>query len=184
MKKILFVAVAGLLMAACNNVAQFKAPIEALTTQWDSTTTVVTNFATLLTQEVQNAQSMATGLPVSEDAMKKLDDATKTRLAELEKAFQQESQGLSSIKSELDGFVQSWGEKTQLLNGLKEGLASKKLGKETATTISDLQAAVTEAGSKVGAWTEQLNATKAKLEEIAMQHAKAMGGGSSSLIGG
>ena len=184
MKKILFVAVAGLLLAACNNVNQFKAPIETLATQWDSTTTVVTNFATLLTQEIQNAQSMASGLPVSEDAMKKLSETTKTRLTELEASFQQESLGLSAIKTELDGFVQGWGEKTQLLTNLKEGLANKKLGKETATTISDLQAAVTDAGTQVTTLTERLNAAKAKLQGIAMEHAKALGGTSSSLMGG
>ncbi|MBK7408997.1 MAG: hypothetical protein IPL49_09715 [Saprospirales bacterium] len=178
MKKILLAAVAGMLLVACNNVKQFQAPIEALSTQWDAATTGVTDFATMLTQEIANSQTMASGLQVSEDVLKKLDDASKTKLSELESMFQQESQQMATINDELNGFVASWGEKTQKLTELKDGLANGKLGKETQAVITELQTAATEATTQVGTWTERMTQSKAKLAEIAKQHANALAGNS------
>jgi len=184
MKKVLFVAVAGLLLAACNNVEQFRAPIESLTTQWDSTTNVVTNFATLLDQEIANAQAQAAGFTLSEDMMKKLKEEQKARLAELGSQYQQESQGLNAIKSDLEAFVQSWTEKSNTLTSLKDGLANKKLDENVEATISELQTAVSDAGTQVASWTERLNTVKTKLQDLAKQQGQALGTTSSSLIGG
>lgn len=170
MKKILLAAVAGLLLVACNNTAKFEAPIESLSAKWDSTQTVVAGFAGMLTQEIANVQSMATGMVVTEEAKAKLDDAGKAKLAELESGWQAESQGLTALNDEVNAFVASWGEKTQKLTGLKDGLAAAKLGKETDATITELETAVTEAGTQVTAWTDKMNAAKAKLAEIAKQH--------------
>ena len=170
MKKILLAAVAGLILVACNNTAKFKAPTESLATQWDSTTTVVANFATMLGQEIANVQAMTSGMMVTEEAKAKLDEAGKAKLAELESGWATESAGLNAANDEVNAFVTSWGEKTQKLNALKEGLAAGKLDKETDATIAELTTAVTDAGTSVAAWTEKLNAAKTKLAEIAKQH--------------
>lgn len=170
MKKILLAAVAGLILVACNNTAKFKAPIESLATQWDSTTTVVANFATMLTQEIANVQAMASGMTVTDEAKAKLDDAGKAKLAEIETGWAAESAGLNAANEEVTAFVTAWGEKAQKLNALKEGLAAGKLGKETDATIAELTTAVTDAGTSVAAWTEKVNAAKAKLAELAKQH--------------
>lgn len=172
MKKILFAAVAGLLLVACNNTEKFKAPIESLSTNWDSTTTVVAGFATMLTQEIANIQNYASGMVVTEEAKAKLDDAGKAKLAELESGFTAESQAVTALNDEVNAFVTTWGEKAQKLTGLKDGLAAAKLPKDAQASIDELNTAITDAGTQVTAWTDKLNAAKAKIGEIVKQHAE------------
>jgi len=184
MKKILLAAVAGLLLVACNNTAKFEAPINSLSTKWDSTTTVVADFATMLTQEIANAQTMASGMVVDEKVKAKLDEAGKAKLAELESGFQAESQALTALNDEVNAFVTGWGEKAQKLTTLKEGLAAAKLGKDTQANITELETAVTDAGSMVATWTEKLNAAKTRLTDIAKQHGDMFATVSSMTTGG
>ena len=169
MKKMLLAAVAGLLLVACNNVKKYEVPIQTLASQWDSTQTVVGNFAALLNQEIQNAQNMQAGMQLPEDATKKMKEEAMGKLQELQASFQSQANVLAEINNEVAAFVASWDEKGQSLTALKDGLAAGKLDKEVDTTISDLQTVVSDAGAKVASWTEKLNAAKAAMNDLAVQ---------------
>lgn len=169
MKKILFAAAFGLLLVACNSVEKYVAPIEALSTQWDSTANVVTGFATNLSQEIANAQNMAAGMQVGEDVSAKMKPEDLTKLQELQASFQAQSNVLNEINSEVGAFVATWTEKATALTGLKDGLAAGKLGEDVDATISDLQSVVADAGTKVADWTGKLDGAKAAMQSVAMQ---------------
>jgi chromosome segregation ATPase len=169
MKKILFAALAGLFLVACNSVAKYETPIQSLSTQWDSTATVVGNFAALVGQEIQNAQNMQAGMQLPEDVTKKMKEEQLGKMQELQASFQAQSNVLTEINNEVNAFVATWDEKGQSLTGLKDGLAAGKLNKDVDATISELQTVVSDAGSKVAAWTEKLNAAKEQMQALAMQ---------------
>lgn len=169
MKKIIFAAAVGVLLIACNNVKKFEAPINTLAAQWDSTQTVVAGFASLLNQEIANAQNMAAGMQVAPEVSAKMKPEDMTKLQELQAAFQGQSNSLNELNNEVSAFVATWGEKAQALNSLKEGLAAGKLPEGVDATISELQTLVGDAGTKVAEWTGKVDTAKAAMQDAAKQ---------------
>lgn len=171
MKKIIFAAAAGLFLIACNNVKKYEAPVNALVSQWDSTQTVVTGFASMLSQEVANATNAIAGMQVAEDVSSKMKPEDLTKLQELQAAATGQSNILNELTNQVNAFVATWGEKAQVLTSLKEGLASGKMPEGVDGLITELQTLVGDAGKNVADWTGKAEGAKAAIQDAAKQGA-------------
>ncbi len=161
MKKVLtFVAIA-FLFGACNSVAKFKPQIEELSKTWDSTTSQVTEFATMLKTEQSSWANAASAMTVAPEAMAKWDATAKAKYAEIQAAANGSSTGIAGIAAELDGFLSSWTEKSNTMKALNDGLAAGKIEGDVPAQIADLTAANTDAASKLEGWKTKFNEVKA-----------------------
>jgi len=180
MRKILFAAVAVISLLACNNTKKYEAPIEALSTQWDQTTAKVADFATMIAQEMANAEIMTGGVqPVADIVTDDSDEITR-EMAELGGLLLEEKAKIKAVNVEVNDFVKVWSERTESLTGLKDGLAGGNLGAETETTIAELQTAIADAGLKMADWTERLSAAKKKMTNTAKERGRVLGVGVSA----
>ena len=175
MKKVLFAALAGVLLLACNNAGKYKDSINALSEQWNAATTTVSNFANLLSQEIGNIEPMTAAVEPPVDKKGKVDEAKKAELDKISAAMGAEKQALGALSAEVNTFVAAWGEKAKKLEDLKAGLEKGKLGEGTEAIISELQAAAGEASTQVGTWTEKMNAAKQNIMGLAKQQGEVLG---------
>ncbi len=169
MKKVLAFAAFALIFASCSNTAKLKPMIEELTSNWDNTTSRITEFANTVKSEQSNWMTASKDMQVAPEAMAKWDDAMKAKYSEIQSAAEANSGNISGIASELDAFVSSWTEKGKEIKALQDGLASGKLGNDAQAKIAELTAAATDAGSKLADWQSKFDEVK-----MAAKNAKQM----------
>ena len=160
MKKLIAFALPLLFLVACNSVEKYRSGIESLTTQWDQTTTSVTEVAAMVSAEQTSFQENLSTLAVAEDAMAKVKEDKKTMVMDAYNALQTSGTSFSAISGEINDFVANWTSKAEEVNMLKEGLASGKLEGDVTAQIAELTNMVTDAGTKVTSWKEQIEAAK------------------------
>lgn len=166
MKKVFSFLMISFILASCGgNVAKFKPLIEELGGNWDGATSAVTEFSKMVSGEQANLQSLTNGLSIDSAISDKWDEATATQFNNIKAMVETNTSGLSSISTDLDGFMSSWIEKGKDLAALKEGVAAGKLEGDIQGKITALTTAVTEANSKVGGWKEQLGKIKSAISD-------------------
>lgn len=161
MKRLIAFALPLLFLVACNSVEKYRSGIESLATQWDQTTASVTEVAQMVTAEQANFDQNLTSMVVAEDAMAKLKDDKKNMVMDAFNALQTSGASFGTIAGEVNDFVTNWTAKADQVNALKEGLANGKLEGDVTAQIAELTNLVTEAGTKVTSWKEQIEAAKA-----------------------
>lgn len=174
MKKVLsFVAIA-LILGACNSVAKFKPMIDELATNWDSTTSQITEFANSVKTEQANWTNATTTMTVAPEAMAKWDDAAKAKYEEIKKSADASSTGISGITTEVDSFISAWKEKSNQVQALKDGLAAGKIEGDVKAQIADLTASATDASSKLADWKTKFDSVKAAASTAQQQFTEFM----------
>lgn len=175
MKKF-FLFLIPVLLFSCKGVDQYKSGIEDLSTNWDETTSKVETFSTMLDGDLTSYGELFKSLTVSEEMTAKAKPELLSAFTASQNDFSSSLNGMANVKSELMGFLATWSEKASDLNSLKEGLASGKLGDDTATKITDLNDLITKGTDMLSTWTETYNNSKSGTDNAAakMKEAFAM----------
>ncbi len=161
MKKLIALFAPALLLVACNSVEQFRAPIEALATDWDKVTASVTETGGMIGAAQASLASLNDSLMVDPKLAAKMKPEASASLDSIKAGFASQLEGIGGLASEVAAFTTSWGELTTKLNTLKEGLAAGKLEGDVMAQIDELKNAVVDATSKSEGWVSKLNDAKA-----------------------
>lgn len=166
MKKFLPVLLLSAVLASCNNVEQFRGQIESLATNWETATTAVTGFKSLLDGEMGSLNQLMGAMSLGQDVMSKLKDDGKAKLTEFQSQAQAQKDGLSGMAGEVESFITGWTEKAGMLSALQQGLTDKKLPKDVAAQITSLTEAVTGASTTVEGWQGKLTGAKSAISTL------------------
>ncbi len=158
MKKLTVLFFSALFIIACKNVEQYRAPIEALSTDWERASANINELSSMLSGATTMLATLKDSMVV--DPKAKLKPETKSTLDSMMEAFMAQFNGLSSITPDVAAFANSWGEMGGKLNKLKEGLAAKKLEGDVMAQINELKAAVQDANTKTDEWKSRVEGAK------------------------
>ena len=167
MKTLLMFSTAVLLFASCNNIAALKAPIEELASNWENTTTMMTDFVNTLQGTQSSLQDQFAQMQVPEGMQ--LDEEASGKVNELKSAYQEQIAGLSTLSESVSSFAGDWQTKAQQLGELKDGLASGKLGSDAMTIVESLTGVVAEAKTGLEDWQGDLGEIKENSSSIFQQ---------------
>ena len=176
MKKVFSILSVSIILASCGgNVSKFKPIIEEVSSKWDTTTSAVTEFSTMVKNEQATVLNLSNNLQIDPTTMQKWDEATTAKFNNIKAMVQSNSNELTSISTEVDSFVSSWIEKSKDLTALKEGLVSGKLEGDVQGKINALTVATTDAASKLNTWQEQFGKIKATVADISIKFSEFKG---------
>lgn len=161
MKKLIAILAPVVFIIACKNVEQFRAPIEALSADWEKATTAVTEVGGMIGAAQTSLASLKDSLMVDPKMAAKMKPEMTATLDSLKNAFTGQVDGISGLASEVTSFATSWEEMSKKLAGLKDGLAAGKLEGDIMAQIDELKTASVDATSKVEGWGAKLNDAKA-----------------------
>lgn len=161
MKKLIAIITPVLFLVSCKNVEQFRAPIEALSADWEKATTAVTEVGTMLGAAQTSLTSLKDSLMVDPKIAAKMKPEVTASLDSMKTAFMAQTEMIGGMASEVTSFAGSWQEMSTKLASLKEGLASGKLEGDVMAQVNELKTAVMDASTKADGWKSKLDATKA-----------------------
>ncbi len=151
-------------LLSCAGVEQYRAGIEALSTDWTAATASVTELASNITSSLSDYSKMAGQYKLSDDVLAKLKPDQKSTWETAQNDFVQSLQGFAPIRTEIAEFTKTWGEESTKVQALTDGLASGKLEGDVNTQVNDLNTLIAQAKDKVTAWQSAYDAAKTKTE--------------------
>lgn len=160
MKKLLVFLLPVLFIFACKNVEQYRAPIEALSTDWDRASAGFMELGSLLSGATTMLTGLSDSLNVDPIIAAKLKPETTNMLDSMKTAFMAQLTGLNTITPDVTQFSNSWNEMGTKLVTLKDGLNSGKLEGDVMAQVNELKTAVQNATSKTEDWKFKINAAK------------------------
>lgn len=140
------------MLIACNSIEKHRSTIEALASDWASTTTNVTDFSNQLSGAVGNLNNMVGKMALSEDVMGGLNDEMKGKWDTAKGGVMQAIAGFGPIQSALGSFMKDWGENSSVVSSLTSGLEAGKIDPATLAKIPALQEMVAGAKDKLSGW--------------------------------
>jgi len=162
--KNLFFFLLPLLLIACKGVDQYRAPIEELSGNWDTTTKAITDFQAQVSSELTSyTQALAKMQP---------DDATKMKLTPDQVGAWENSQkavtdalgAYAPMQKTINDFVQTWSEKSAEVTALKDGLAAGKIEGDVNAKITELNAMVATGNENLTAWRASYATVKSSVD--------------------
>lgn len=166
MKNLLFLLLPAFLFA-CGGVEKHRASIESLDTNWDSTTTAVTEFSNTMNSDLATFSRTAADMRFSEEALKKLKPEQVTAWQNAQSAFAQSLQAFAPIRTQVAEFNKSWQAKATEVQALKDNLAAGTLEGDVATQVADLNALVAKANESLASWKTAHAAAKSRAQAAA-----------------
>jgi hypothetical protein len=151
MKK-LFLFALPLLMISCKGVEQYRAGIEELSGNWDTTTTAVTDFAGMVSTDLTNYTQALANVKVDDAVAKKMKPEQTAALDAAKKAVTDALGAYAPLQQTINDFVKTWSEKSADVTALKDGLAAGKIEGDVAAKLTELGALVTSANDNLTAW--------------------------------
>lgn len=161
MKNVFFFLSVLFVFSSCQNMEQYKAGIEELSSKWDATTTSATDFANSLNGEMSNFAQLAGTMEIAEPVFTSLSDEAKAKITEAKNAYTQTGGAFGAIQQEVTAFMAEWQTKGAEVTALKDGLAAGKLEGDVAAKLTELNTFVADAGTKMAAWSTSLESAKA-----------------------
>lgn len=175
MKNLLFLLLPAFIIACGGGVEQYRASVETLVTQWDSTTASVTELSSNISNDLSEISKSASELTISEEAMAKMKPEQVTEWQTAQQNFTQSLQGYAPLRTEIGEFTKAWGEEATKVQSLKEGLESGQLPADVATQVDSLNTLITQAKENVATWQAKYAEVKAAamggLETLKSTHA-------------
>lgn len=166
--KNLFLALSAIvLLAACGNPTEaLRGPVEELGTKWDATTQQVTSLMESIGAEKGKLMGLMSKVNVSEEQAAGMTDEMQQRYAKAASALEVANQQLDGMKAEVESFVGNWSEKSSVLDGLKEGLANGKLGKDAQASIDELNGLISTGAESVTNWNTTLEGVSNTVHQV------------------
>lgn len=152
MKKLLFLLLPVVLFSCGKGVEQHRASIETLATDWDATTSAVTEFQNTLNGDLSSFSQLAGSLRLGDDVKMKLKPEQVAQWDASQGAFTQALQGFAPIRTQVAEFSKAWGEKAVEVQALKDGLAAGKLEGDVNAKVAELSALVAQAKEQLAGW--------------------------------
>lgn len=178
MKKLFFFLLPLLVVFSCKSVEQYRAGIEEVSGNWDSTTKALSDFSAMVSSDMTNyTKAMGT---------MQLDEATTAKLKpEQQQAWTAAQKGVADalgayapLQKTIGDFMKTWTEKSADVNALKEGLAKGKLEGDVNAKLNELKGLITTANENLAAWKASYNTVKngvgAALANLQQVHASLM----------
>lgn len=160
MKKMFFLLLPVFMVACGGGVEQYRAGIETLATDWDATTSAVTEFSSTIGNDLSSFSQLAGSMQLSEDVTKALKPEQATQWQGAQAAFTQALQAFAPLRTKVGEFTKTWGEKAAEVQALKDGLAAGKLEGDVAGQIASLTTLVTQAKDSLTGWQTEHAAAK------------------------
>jgi len=181
MKKLFLFALPLVLLVACKGVEQYRAGIEELSGNWDTTTKAITDFAGMVSSDMTNYTQAAASMPMIDEATAK--KMKPEQMAAIEAAKTGVTQALSAyapIQQTINDFVTSWSAKAADVTALKDGLAAGKIDGDVAGKLTELGAMVTSGTENLKAWEASYATVKGGVESAMAAVKQAMSAGMST----
>jgi hypothetical protein len=182
MKKLFLFALPLVLLVACKGVEQYRAGIEELSGNWDTTTKAITDFAGMVSSDMTNYTQAAAAMPMLDEATaKKMKPEQTAAIDAAKKGVTDALAAYAPLQQTVNDFIKTWSEKSAEVTALKDGLAAGKIEGDVAGKLTELNAMVTTGNENLKAWQASYATVKGGVE-AAMANLKqamsaAMGGG-------
>lgn len=164
MRTLFVMSAFALFMTSCaNHSDSFQEPIASLTTEWENTTTMVTDFVNSLQRTQQDLQNQFAEMTVPEELT--LSEDSKNQIAELKDDYQEELSSLTDLSGEVSSFISTWQIEAEKLADLKINLSSGELGAGTLATVEALQETVEAGKAGLESWKGELVDIQANTSE-------------------
>lgn len=173
MKKLLFLAL-PLLLFSCKGVEQYRAGIEELAGNWDSTTTTITDFSGMVSAELTKYTNSFAAMQPDEATLAGLKPEQKSAIESTRMAVVEALKGYPALQKNIKEFVDTWTEKSETLTSLKDGLAAGKIEGDVTAKLSELSGMVTTANENVETWKGTHDTIKTNLQDAMTKFSEAM----------
>lgn len=167
MRTLFVMSAFALLLVSCSSVESLKEPVESLTTDWENTTTMVTDFVDNLQATQQELQNQFAEMTVPEGLT--LSEESENQVSELKEDYQEEMGSITELSGEVSSFIGDWQAQAEKLTELKTGLESSALGADAMTTVQDLQAMVAAGKEDLEGWQGELADIRENTADMAEQ---------------
>ncbi|PHN04128.1 hypothetical protein CRP01_23310 [Flavilitoribacter nigricans DSM 23189 = NBRC 102662] len=157
----------ALLMISCSEGEDLREPVVDLTTEWDNTTAVITQFINTLQRAQQEMQNQFAEMAVPEELT--LNEQSQTQVTELRDNFQEELSSLTDLSGEISGFIGAWQSKAEKLTDLNVGLETGDLGSDSRSTLEELQETVEQGRNELESWKGELEDIQINTQDILEQ---------------
>lgn len=177
MKKLFLFAFPLVLLVACKGVEQYRAGIEELSGNWDTTTKAITDFAGMVSSDMTNYTQAASTMPMMDDAAaKKMKPEQTAAIDAAKKGVTDALAAYGPLQQTINDFVKTWSEKAADVTALKDGLAAGKIDGDVAGKLTELNAMVTTGNDNLKAWEASYATVKGGVESAMAAMKQAMGG--------
>lgn len=174
MKK-LFLFALPLLLISCKGVEQYRAGIEELSGNWDNTTKAVTDFSSMVSNDLTNYTQALAGVQLDEASAKKLKPEQTTALEAAQKAVTDALGAYAPLQQTINDFAKTWTEKSASVTALKDGLAAGKIEGDVNAQLTELGALVTTANDNLNAWQGTYSTVKGGVDTAMASLTQLMG---------
>jgi hypothetical protein len=173
MKKLFFLAL-PLLLLSCKGVEQYRAGIEELAGNWDSTTEALTEFSAMLSGDLSNYANSFAAMQPDETALATLKPEQKEAFETSRDEVMTALKAYPELQTTIKSFVDTWTERSGVLTTLKDGLAAGKIEGDVTAQLSDLSSLVTTANENLDSWKGSHEAIQATLRSAMGKFSDAM----------
>jgi hypothetical protein len=151
MKKLFFLLL-PLLIFACKGAEQYRAGIEEVSGNWDTTTKAISDFSAMVSTDMTNYTKALGTMHVDEEAAKKMKPEQMTAQDAAQKTAMDALSAYTPLQKAINDFLQTWTEKTADVNSLKDGLAKGKIEGDVNAKLTELRNMITTANENLTAW--------------------------------
>ncbi len=175
MKKLFFFIALPLLLVSCKGVEQYKAGIDELAGNWDTTTKAITEFSGKVSSDLSNYTQTLAGMRLDDKVAAKLSTDQTSSLETAQKAVIDALGGYPPLQKKINEFVTTWTEKSGMLTTLKDGLAAGKIEGDVPAQISELGNLVTTANDNLSSWKESYTTIQGRVDTAMSSLTELMG---------
>ena len=164
-----------LLMISCKGVEQYRAGIEELSGNWDTTTKAVTDFSGLVSSDLTNYTQALAGVTVDDMTAKKMKPEQTAALDAAKKAVTDALGAYAPLQQTINEFATMWTEKSAAVTALKDGLAAGKIEGDVTAQLTELGGLVTTANDNLKAWQASYGTVKGGVDSAMAALTQLMG---------
>jgi hypothetical protein len=173
MKKLLFL-VLPLFFFSCKGTEQYRAGIEELSGSWESATTSLTDFSSMVSGEFAKYTNSIAGMQPDEATLAGMEPEQRDAVENTRMTVIEALKGYPALEKNIKGFVNIWTEKSEMLTSLKDGLSAGKLEGDVSEKLSELSALVTTANENIDTWKGTHDMIKSNVQEAMTKFSEAM----------
>ena len=154
MKNLLLLLCPCLLVLACKNVDQYRAPIDSLSTEWTKAGEVIMATGSSLETATTFLNAMVDSFKI--DSTKKFSKPAMMKMDSMKTAFMAQIQGISGLSTEVNDFKAKWATMTADVNALTTGLKDGKLEGDVMAKVNDLKSNCATALTQAEGWNKNI----------------------------
>lgn len=154
---------------SCNSIEKYRAPIEEAAELWGETTKKVTDFSEKVNGTISDANNMTSQMMLDKEMVKekgKDGEMAFEKVEALKTEYAEALKGFTPIQESLSSMMKTWGDHTQNLTNLTEGLAAGQLDGDVMTQVTELKETANNASETIDGLQEQFNSANDALQGV------------------